>query len=46
MGDAQGSRGSRDYYWFAVLLIIVLATAAVHLSDRGSDTARQDAPIP
>ncbi|MDB6084898.1 MAG: hypothetical protein JWN43_2779 [Gammaproteobacteria bacterium] len=39
MSDAHGRRATREYLWFALLLIVVLATYAVH--SPGPDTARQ-----
>jgi hypothetical protein len=39
MFDAHGSRAAHEYLWFALLLIVFLATSAVHSSGSGPDTA-------
>jgi hypothetical protein len=46
MFDTHGKRGSREYLWFALLLIVVLATSAVHSSDTNAVSTRHGAVAP
>jgi hypothetical protein len=40
MSDARGTPNAREYLWFALLLIVVLATSAAHLTDSARVTAQ------
>jgi hypothetical protein len=40
MFDAQGAQGAREYLWFALLLIVFLATVAVHPPETNIVSAR------
>jgi hypothetical protein len=46
MSDAHGRPNAREYLWFALLLIVVLATSAAHSTDSARVTAHYGAVAP
>jgi hypothetical protein len=46
MSDAHGNPNAREYMWFALLLIVVLATSAAHSTGSAKAAAPHGAVAP
>jgi hypothetical protein len=46
MNDARGNPNAREYLWFALLLIVVLATSAAHSTGSARLTTPRGAVAP